>query len=127
MKYLLLIVGLVLALLGFSFFMKYLKVRRESVKVIGRVVDNRKVEGNSKMPSGWAAVAEYEANGKIVRGVSSYPMAQKYATGYKLELYRSKKTPSSFVPGAFTQAMVLYSLLLPVGMALAIWGVTLFF
>lgn len=127
MKYFLLIVGLVLALLGFNFFLKYLKVRRESVKVIGRVVDNRKVEGDSKMPSGWAAVAEYEVSGKTIRGIASYPAAKKYAKGYQLELYRSKKTPNSFVPAAFTQAMVIYSLLLPVGMALAIWGVTLFF
>lgn len=127
MKYLLLIVGLVLALIGFGFFKKYLKVRRDSVKTVGRVVDNRKVEGDSKTPSGWAAVADYEVNGKTVRGIASYPMAQKYATGYKLELYRSKKTPNSFVPAALTQAMMIYSLLLPAGMALAIWGVTLFF
>ncbi len=127
MKYLLLFAGLALAFFGFSFLLKYIKLRMISVKAVGRVVDNRKMEATAKMPSGWAAVAEYEAAGKRIRGTAALPMARKYATGYQIELLWNKANPKSFVPVAFTRAMLLYSLIFPIGMALAIWGITLFF
>ena len=127
MKYLLLFVGLALAFFGFTYWMKYLKIRKTSVKAVGRVIDSRKVEASAKMPSGWAAVAEYEVGGKKVRGVSVIPMAQKYANGYRIELLWNKEKPLTFIPTAFTRAMQIYGLLLPIGLALAVWGITMFF
>lgn len=127
MKYLLLFGGLLLAFFGFSFLMKYIKLRLISVKAVGRVVDNRKMEATAKMPSGWAAVADYEAAGQRIRGMAALPMAQKYAKGYNIELLWNKKKPDSFVPVAFTRAMLIYSLIFPIGMALAIWGIMMFF
>ena len=127
MKYLLLFAGLALAFFGFNFWMKYLKIRRTSVKAMGRVVDSRKMEASAKMPSGWAAVAEYEVGGKKVRGISVIPMAQKYANGYMIELLWDKQKPLTFIPTAFTRAMQIYALLLPIGLALAVWGITMFF
>lgn len=127
MKYVLLFAGLALAFFGFSFLMKYVKLRLISVKAVGKVVDNRHVDATAKMPAGWAAVADYEAAGKRVRGTAALPMAKKYATGYNIELLWNKANPKSFVPLAFTKAMLLYSLLFPVGMALAVWGITMFF
>lgn len=127
MKYLLLFGGLLLAFFGFSFLVKFIKLRLISVKAVGKVVDNRHVEATAKMPSGWAAVAEYEAAGQRVRGVAALPMAQKYAKGYNIDLLWNKANPKSFVPVAFTRAMLIYSLIFPVGMALAIWGITMFF
>lgn len=127
MKYFLLIVGLVLALIGFSFLKKYCKVRKTSVKSVGKVVDHRKVDATKNMPAGFLAIADYEVNGKMVRGTATYPAAQKYAIGYPMELLWNKENPKQFVPIAFTRAMQFYALLLPVGMALAIWGVTMFF
>ncbi len=127
MKYLLLFVGLALAFFGFTYWMKYFKIRKTSVKAVGRVIDSRKVEASAKMPSGWAAVAEYEVGGKKVRGVSVIPMAQKYANGYRIELLWNKEKPLTFIPTAFTRAMQIYGLLLPIGMAMAVWGITMFF
>ncbi|MBQ7354990.1 MAG: hypothetical protein IJW62_05680 [Clostridia bacterium] len=127
MKYLLLFGGLLLAFFGFSFLVKFIKLRLISVKTVGKVVDNRHMEATAKMPSGWAAVAEYEAAGQRVRGVAALPMAQKYAKGYNIDLLWNKANPKSFVPVAFTRAMLIYSLIFPVGMALAIWGITMFF
>ena len=127
MKFLLLFAGLALAFFGFNFLMKYWKVRKTSVKAVGRVLDSRKVEASGKMPGGWAAVAEYEVAGKKVRGVSVIPMAQKYANGYKIELLWNKEKPLTFIPTAFARAMQIYGLLLPVGLALAVWGITMFF
>lgn len=127
MKYVLLIVGLVLALIGFSFLMKYRKVCKTTVKSIGKVVDHRKVDVTKNMPAGFLAIADYEVNGKIVRGIATYPAAQKYAIGYKMELRWNKENPQNFVPMAFTSAMAIYAWLLPIGMALAIWGVSMFF
>ena len=127
MKYLLLFVGLALAFFGFSFLWKYIKLRLISVKAVGKVVDNRHMDATAKMPSGWAAVAEYEVGGKKVRGVSVIPMAQKYANGYMIELLWDKEKPLTFIPTAFTRAMQIYGLLLPVGLALAVWGSTMFF
>ncbi len=127
MKYLLLIIGMAIALLGFNFWWKYFNICRKSVKVAGRVVDSRKVNATEKMPSGWAAVADYEVNGKHYRGVSVLPMAQKYANGYRIELFADKTNPQSFVPVAFTRAMQIYGLLCPIGLALSAWGISMFF
>ncbi|MBQ8287262.1 MAG: hypothetical protein IJX76_00635 [Clostridia bacterium] len=127
MKYILLFLGLALAFFGFSFLMKYIKLRLISVKAVGKVVDNRRMDATAKMPSGWAAVADYEAAGQRVRGIAALPMSQKYAKGYNIDLLWNKANPKSFVPVAFTRAMLLYSLLFPIGMALAIWGITMFF
>ena len=127
MKYLLLFIGLALAFFGFNFIMKYWKLTRTNVKAVGRVVESRKVAASGKMPAGWAPVAEYEVAGKKVRGVSVVPMAQKYANGYLIDLLWVKDKPLTFVPGAFARAMLIYGLLFPVGMALAIWGITMFF
>ncbi len=127
MKYLLLIAGMAIALFGFNFFMKYIKLRMISVRTWGKVVNNRKMAATAKMPSGWAAEAEYEVEGERTRGASAIPMAQKYAVGYRIELFWNKANPKSFVPAAFARAMLIYSLLCPVGLALAIWGIMMFF
>ena len=127
MKYFLIIIGLLLALIGFSFASKYRKIRKTTVKSIGKVVDHRKVDVTKNMPSGFLAIADYKVEGKTVRGISTFPVAQKYSVGYNLELLYNKDNPKNFIPMAFTRAMEIYGLLLPIGMALAIWGVSMFF
>ncbi len=127
MKYFLLIVGLLLAFIGFTFVMKYSKIRKTTVKSIGKVVDHRKSDGTKNMPAGFLAIADYKVDGKTVRGISTFPVAQKYSLGYNMELLYNKDNPKNFIPMAFTSAMAIYGLLLPIGMALAIWGVSMFF
>ncbi|MBR2130955.1 MAG: hypothetical protein IJ955_00205 [Oscillospiraceae bacterium] len=127
MKYFLLIVGLILALIGFSFLNKRRKTCKNTVKCIGKVVDHRKVDVTKNMPAGFLAIADYEVDGKIVRGVSTYPAAQKYAIGYKMEMLYYKDDVKHFIPMAFVSAMAIYAWLFPIGMALAIWGVSMFF
>ena len=127
MKYFLLIVGLLLALIGFTFVMKYRKIRKTTVKSIGKVVDHRKSDGTKNMPAGYLAIADYKVADKTVRGISTFPVAQKYSLGYNIELLFSKENPKTFIPMAFVRAMEIYGLLLPIGLALAIWGVSMFF
>lgn len=128
MKYVLIILGLILALYGFNFLTRYIKLMRSSVRVAGRIVDNVKREQTQKLPAGWAPIAEYEVNGKIVRGTSELPAAQRYAVGYQVGLYYKKKEPTSFVLAAFLSSMKIYfCVLLPGGLALAAWGISMFF
>ncbi len=127
MKYFLIIIGLLLALIGFSFLMKYRNIRKTTKKSVGKVVDHRKVDSTKNMPAGFLAIADYKVESKTVRGISTFPVAQKYSVGYNLELLYNKDNPKNFIPMAFTRAMEIYGLLLPIGMALAIWGVSMFF
>ena len=127
MKYFLLILGLILALIGFGFVMKYRKIRKTTVKSVGKVVDHRKSDGTKNMPAGFLAIADYKVGDKTVRGIATFPVAQKYSTGYNIELLYFKDNVKNFIPMAFTRAMEIYGLLFPLGMILAIWGVTMFF
>lgn len=128
MKYVLIILGLILALYGFNFLTKYIKLMRSSIRTVGRIVDNIKREQTQKLPAGWAPVAEYEVNGKTVRGTSELPVAQRYSLGYQVGLYYKKNDPASFMLAAFLSSMKIYfSVLLPVGLALTAWGVSMFF
>lgn len=128
MKFILLIAGLLLALYGFNFLIKYIKIRRGGVRTVGRIVDNEKRDADKKLPGGWAPVAEYEVKGKKIQGVSELPAAQRYSLGYQVELVYKKDEPTSFLLGAYLSAMKLYiCVLLPLGLLLAVWGVYLFF
>lgn len=128
MKYILIILGLWAALYGFHFLTKYIKMMRSSTRTVGRIVDNERREQTQKLPAGWAPVAEYEVNGKTVRGTSELPTAQRYSVGYQVGLYYKKKEPTSFMLAAFMSSMKIYfCVLLPIGFALVIWGVTMFF
>lgn len=128
MKYILIIIGLWAALYGFHFLTKYIKMIRSSTRTVGRIVDNEKREATQKLPAGWAPVAEYEVNGKTVRGNSELPTGQRYSVGYQVGLYYKKKEPTVFLLAAYLSAMKIYfCVLLPVGLALATWGVSMFF
>lgn len=128
MKFILIILGLWAALYGFHFLTKYIKMLRGGVRTVGRIVDNEKREATQKLPAGWAPVAEYEVNGKTIRGTSELPAAQRYSVGYQVGLYYQKKDPTTFLLAAYLSAMRIYfCVLLPIGLGLVAWGVYLFF
>lgn len=123
MQIFLIVLGVIAAAFGGMFLNRYLKLKKEYAKAIGRVVDCKKVAPSGKMPGGWQAIAEYEVGKKRIRGSAAVPIQTKYATGYKLELYYNKKQPQSFLLGAYVGAMKIYIVALPIGLALIAGGI----
>lgn len=123
MQIVLIVMGALLTLFGALFGVRFLKIRRECAKAVGRVTDCKKVNASGKTPEGWQPLAEYEVGKKRIRGASLIPVRARYATGYRLELYYAKAKPSNFIPAAYVGAMRIYAIALPIGLAMIVGGI----